>query len=257
MPTSPTCRSIKDPDAAQAERLASRMHPLFQTEAQIHLSLPLPTGLMPTRSAARANTGDAIAPVHVQQPPHRREAVPGSGLRPGAVVGDGQLRPGHGGGVEGVQVVEHACRLWVEPYFSPTNAALFLKITMTLFSIPCEAKARIVALFDSLWSQSQDIGITFFATAPVHVELATYPREAMFCSFRRRGTAGVAGEVKPSHGGRIVEMQIIFEVLQVCQGASISFCSFRYSKADVVIMLLLITSGQLKLCFYCAQTQES
>jgi hypothetical protein len=48
--------------------------------------------------------------VHVQQAPRRREAVGTSGRRTARVVCGGEQGPGHGGGVERVQVVEEACR---------------------------------------------------------------------------------------------------------------------------------------------------
>ena len=51
----------------------------------------------------------AQPPVRVELPPRRREAVPASGGRTLGVVRGGEQGPGHGGGVEGVQVVEIAC----------------------------------------------------------------------------------------------------------------------------------------------------
>jgi hypothetical protein len=50
------------------------------------------------------------APVHVEQPPRRGEAVPVSGCRPSAIVVKGELPPNPGGQVEGVEVVEQAWR---------------------------------------------------------------------------------------------------------------------------------------------------
>jgi hypothetical protein len=47
--------------------------------------------------------------VHVQPPPSRREAVADSGRRTAGVVRGREQRPGHGGGVEGVEVVEKVC----------------------------------------------------------------------------------------------------------------------------------------------------
>jgi hypothetical protein len=65
-----------------------------------------------TLSLTHAHTELAHAPVHEEQAPRRRKAVPVSGSWPHAVVGGaavgGELRPGHGVGVEGVQVVEQA-----------------------------------------------------------------------------------------------------------------------------------------------------
>jgi hypothetical protein len=52
---------------------------------------------------------DAVAPVHVELAPRRREAVAESGRRTGGVERGREQGPGHGGGVEGVQVVEKAC----------------------------------------------------------------------------------------------------------------------------------------------------
>ncbi len=51
----------------------------------------------------------SIASVYVELAPRRREAVPASGRRTGGVDRGGQQGPVHGGGVEGVQVVEVAC----------------------------------------------------------------------------------------------------------------------------------------------------
>jgi hypothetical protein len=44
--------------------------------------------------------------VHVEQAPRRREAMARSGRRTAGVGRGGEPGPGHGGGVEGVQVVE-------------------------------------------------------------------------------------------------------------------------------------------------------
>ncbi len=44
--------------------------------------------------------------MHVEPTPRRREAVVGSGGRASGVARGGEQGPGHGGGVEGVQVVE-------------------------------------------------------------------------------------------------------------------------------------------------------
>ncbi len=50
------------------------------------------------------------APMHVEQAPLRREAVAVSGRRTAGVVRGGEQGPGHGGGVERVQVAESRCR---------------------------------------------------------------------------------------------------------------------------------------------------
>ena len=52
----------------------------------------------------------AHPPERVEQPPRGREAVAVSRRGRGAGDGGGEVRPGHGGGVVGVQVVEEACR---------------------------------------------------------------------------------------------------------------------------------------------------
>ncbi len=59
-------------------------------------------------SLTHAHTELAQASVHEEVPHRRREAVPGPGIWPRAVVGGEELRPGHGSGVEGVQIVEQA-----------------------------------------------------------------------------------------------------------------------------------------------------
>ncbi len=48
----------------------------------------------------------AAAPMHVELAPRRREAVTKSDRRVGIADGDGNVRPGHDDGVEGVEVVE-------------------------------------------------------------------------------------------------------------------------------------------------------
>jgi hypothetical protein len=63
----------------------------------------------PTPSPLSTNVTRAIqAPMHVEPAPRRREAVAVSGRRAGGVVRGGEQGPGHGGGVERVQVVESA-----------------------------------------------------------------------------------------------------------------------------------------------------
>ena len=65
----------------------------------IHPSLAYPSLL----------TREKHAPVHVEQAPRRREAVSVSGRRMAGVVRDREQRPGHGGGVERVQVAKKVC----------------------------------------------------------------------------------------------------------------------------------------------------
>ncbi len=48
--------------------------------------------------------------MHIQQAPRRREAVECSGRRTAGVVRGGEQGPGHGGGVERMQVVKILCR---------------------------------------------------------------------------------------------------------------------------------------------------
>jgi hypothetical protein len=56
-----------------------------------------------------AFTSHRYAPVHVELAPRPREAVAVSGRRTGGVERGREQGPVHGGGVEGVQVVETAC----------------------------------------------------------------------------------------------------------------------------------------------------
>jgi hypothetical protein len=74
----------------------------------------LPAYLLPAGSAThsrppRSLLTDAAATMRVELSPRRREAVPVSGGRPGPVRRGREQGPGHGGGVEGVEVVEGAC----------------------------------------------------------------------------------------------------------------------------------------------------
>jgi len=72
------------------------------------LPIPPPTPLPPSPNPPLSLTIVTIAPVHVQLAPRRREAVTVSGRGGGAGHGGGEVRPGLGDGVEGVQVLEEA-----------------------------------------------------------------------------------------------------------------------------------------------------
>jgi hypothetical protein len=56
--------------------------------------------------------------------------------------------------------------------------------------------------------------LTAFAKTAVHVELASRRREAVGHSCGRRGAEGVAGEVEPGRGGRVVHVEIV--VFEAC-----------------------------------------
>ena len=60
-------------------------------------------------TSAQARTAATPAPVHVELAPRRREPVTLSRRRGCAGRCGGEVRPGHGGGVEDVKVPEVAC----------------------------------------------------------------------------------------------------------------------------------------------------
>ncbi len=68
---------------------------------------PLPH-ISPTTALAGLALTTATAPVHVELAPRRREAETGSGPRRCAGSCGGEVRPGHGDGVVGAQVLEAA-----------------------------------------------------------------------------------------------------------------------------------------------------
>ena len=51
--------------------------------------------------------------------------------------------------------------------------------------------------------------LTASIIAPVHVELAPHRCEAVAVSGGRRGAKGVAGEVEPGHGSRVVDVEVV------------------------------------------------
>ena len=57
-----------------------------------------------SRTPGRARTAVSEPGVHVEQAPHRREAVAAAGRRRRARRRAGEVRPGQGGGVVGAQV---------------------------------------------------------------------------------------------------------------------------------------------------------
>jgi hypothetical protein len=66
----------------------------------------MPAASLPFKTLLLVLTGDTHAPVNVELAPRRREAVTPSGRRGRAGRYGGQVRPGHGGGVVHVQVLE-------------------------------------------------------------------------------------------------------------------------------------------------------
>jgi hypothetical protein len=77
------------------------------------ITLMLQTIRSASRSLTRVSRVCKVdAPVHVEPPPRRREAVAISGRRTAGVVRGGEQGPVLGGRVEGMQVIELICRYW-------------------------------------------------------------------------------------------------------------------------------------------------
>ncbi len=67
--------------------------------------------------------------MHIELAPSRREAVAGSGSRPAVGRSGREPRPGHGGGVERVQVVEFCGRRVQAREEAGTAASLLFEFT--------------------------------------------------------------------------------------------------------------------------------